>query len=115
MPLIYPRLRAVTGGLGRHERGPSTLQATGLVHEAYMRLVQQRSLTWEDREHFFSFAAQVMRLILTDHARTWLSLKRGGAAVRMPLHENMQRVSIGGEEMLDLNRAPRRVPSPGCS
>jgi RNA polymerase sigma factor (TIGR02999 family) len=104
MPLIYPRLRAVAGGLGRYESA-SSLQATALVHEAYVRLLQQNSLGFEDREHFFSFAAQVMRLILTDHARARLSQKRGGGAKRIPLHENMQWVSVNGEEMLDLNRA----------
>jgi RNA polymerase sigma factor (TIGR02999 family) len=105
MPLIYPRLRAMAGGLERNERAASTLQATGLVHEAYLRLLQQKSLGWEDREHFFSFAAHVMRLILTDHARSRLAQKRGGAAVRVPLHDSMQWVSIEGEEMVDLNRA----------
>lgn len=105
MPLIYPRLRAMAGGLGRHERAESTVQATGLVHEAYLKLLQQKSLGWQDREHFFSFAAHVMRMILTDHARTRLAQKRGGAAVRVPLHDSMQWVSIEGEEMVDLNRA----------
>jgi RNA polymerase sigma factor (TIGR02999 family) len=105
MPLIYPRLRAMAGGLERNERSNSTVQATGLVHEAYLRLLQQKSLGWQDREHFFSFAAYVMRMILTDHARSRLAQKRGGAAVRVPLHESMQWVSIDGEEMVDLNRA----------
>ena len=105
MPLIYPRLRAMAGGLERHERVESTVQATGLVHEAYLRLLNQKSIGWEDREHFFSFAAQVMRMILTDHARARLAQKRGGASVRVPLHDSMQWVSIGGEEMVDLNRA----------
>jgi RNA polymerase sigma factor (TIGR02999 family) len=76
-----------------------------LVNEAYLRLIQQRRLNWEDREHFYSFAAQVMRLILTDHARARLASKRGGSLERVPLHDNLPWVSVNHEEILDLNRA----------
>lgn len=105
MPIVYPRLRAMAGSLNRGESFEYSLQATELVHEAYVRLLRQRRLAWEDREHFFSFAAKVMRLILTDHARARVAQKRGGPAERVPLNENMAWVSLGGEEMLDLDRA----------
>ena len=87
MPLIYPRLRAIAGSLKRDEPATSSLPATALVHEVYLRPLNQRRLGWDDREHFFSFSAQVMRLILSDHARARLASKRGGAAVRVPVHE----------------------------
>ncbi len=105
MPIIYPRLRAMAGSLNRGESSEYSLQATELVHEAYVRLLRQRRLAWEDREHFFSFAAKVMRLILTDHARARVAQKRGGSAERVPFNENMAWVSLGGAEMIDLDRA----------
>lgn len=105
MPLVYPRLHSIAAGLERHESASPSVQATALVNEAYLRLIQQRRLNWEDREHFYSFAAQVMRLILADHARARLASKRGGALERVPLHENVRWVSVNHEEMLDLNRA----------
>jgi RNA polymerase sigma factor (TIGR02999 family) len=78
MPLVYDELR----GLARHylqrERPDHTLQATGLVHEAYLRLVDQSTATWQSRAHFFGVAAQVMRRILVDYARSHRAGKRGG-------------------------------------
>jgi RNA polymerase sigma factor (TIGR02999 family) len=105
MPLVYPRLRAIAAGMGRQSSKNPTLQATGLVHEAYLRLLNRNSITLNDREHFFSFAAQVMRHILVDHVRTRLSQKRGGTRERIPFHEEMQWVSLDGEDILQLNRA----------
>src|ERR1043166_4937553 len=78
MPLVYDELR----GLARHylqrERPDHTLQATGLLHEAYLRLVDQSTATWQSRAHFFGVAAQVMRRILVDYARSHRAGKRGG-------------------------------------
>jgi RNA polymerase sigma factor (TIGR02999 family) len=105
MPLVYPRLRAIAGSLERREVASPSVQATALVNEAYLRLVQQRRLTLQDREHFYSFAAQVMRLILADHARARLASKRSGTLERVPLHENLPWVSVNHEEFLDLGRA----------
>jgi RNA polymerase sigma factor (TIGR02999 family) len=105
MPLVYPRLRAIAAGLGRQNSKSPTLQATGLVHEAYIRLLSRSSITLGDREHFFSFSAQVMRHILVDHVRSRMSQKRGGARERIPFHEEMQWVSLDGEDILQLNRA----------
>ncbi len=105
MPVVYSRLRAIAGRLERNESKTPTLQATALVHEVYMRLLNQRSIGWTDREHFFSFAAQIMRLILIDHARARLSGKRGGASVHVPLHDEIPWISVDGEQILALNTA----------
>ena len=68
-----------------HERPDQTLQATALVHEAYLRLIGLQDVGWQSRAHFFAVSAQMMRRILVDHARSRLSAKRGGAAERVPL------------------------------
>lgn len=105
MPLVYPRLRTIAAAYERRESKDLTLQATALVNEVYIRLLGQRRLGWEDREHFYSFAAQMMRLILADHARARLSAKRGGHAVRVPLHDELPWVSVAHDEILTLNTA----------
>lgn len=77
IPLVYDELRRLAGRYMRHERADHTLQATALVHEAYLKLVQDPSVDWQNRAHFFGIAAQVMRHILVDHARGHLREKRG--------------------------------------
>ncbi len=69
LPLIYDELRGLAASQLRRERRDHTLQATALVHEAYLRLVEQHSVDWRNRAHFFALAAQMMRRILVDHAR----------------------------------------------
>ena len=71
----------------RRERGGHTLQSTALVHEAYLRLVDTRSVTWQGRAHFYSLAARAMRRILVDHARHRVTLRKGGRQQRVPLEE----------------------------
>jgi len=105
MPLVYPRLKEIAEGFGRDRAASSGLHATALVNEAFLRLVKQGRANLEGREHFFNLAALVMRQILTDSARSRLSLKRGGAFKRVPLHDEMQWVSVASEEILDLNAA----------
>jgi RNA polymerase sigma factor (TIGR02999 family) len=78
--LVYGELRAVAGAYLRRERADHTLQPTALVHEVFLRLVDQRSATWQNRAHFFAIAAQAMRRILVDHARHHRAEKRGGGA-----------------------------------
>ena len=78
IPLLYDELRALAAGYLRGERESHTLQPTALVHEAFLRLVDQRTATWQNRAHFFGIAAQAMRRILADHARRRLAAKRGG-------------------------------------
>jgi RNA polymerase sigma-70 factor, ECF subfamily len=86
-PLVYNELRNLAAHYLRQERASHTLQATALVHEAYLRLVDQTSINWQNRAHFFSVAAQVMRHILVDHARGHLRAKRGGGESRLSLDE----------------------------
>jgi RNA polymerase sigma factor (TIGR02999 family) len=85
LPLVYAELRRVAARQLGAERVGHTLQPTALVHEAYLRLIDQRHVNWQDRAHFFGVAAQIMRRILVDHARRHTAAKRG---------EGVQSVSI---------------------
>ncbi len=80
MPLVYEELRGLAAHYLRTERPDHTLQPTALVHEAYLRLVDQKSVAWQNRSHFFGIAAQMMRRILVDHARRKKAVKRDAAA-----------------------------------
>jgi RNA polymerase sigma factor (TIGR02999 family) len=105
MPVVYPHLRRIASAYVRDGGQPGALQATALVHELYLRLVDQKKANWADHAHFYAFSAKVMRLILIDHARGMLSQKRGGKLQHVPLNEQLPWVEIGGESMLDLNAA----------
>jgi RNA polymerase sigma factor (TIGR02999 family) len=105
MPLVYPHLREVAAAYIRRERNPDVLQATALVHELYLRLLNQKKAVWGDRRHFYTFAAKVMRMILIDHARESQSQMRGGGYERVPLSDDLSWVNIGSPELLDLNHA----------
>jgi RNA polymerase sigma factor (TIGR02999 family) len=89
LKLVYDDLRARADALMRHERGDHTLQATALVHEAWLRLVDRGSVGWEDKTHFFAVAARALRRVLVDHARTRRRDKRGGGAPRLPFNDEM--------------------------
>ena len=101
----YDDLRAIAAGYLRRERSGHTLQATGLVNELYLRLAQIRSVQIEDRRHFYAFAAQLMRLILIDHARQARAGKRPGSHARVPLHDEIAWVDATSDEMLELDIA----------
>jgi RNA polymerase sigma factor (TIGR02999 family) len=105
MPLVYPHLRQIAAAYIRREKNPAPLQATALVHEVYLRLVGTRKADWADRAHFYTFAAKVMRMILTDQARRHDAQKRGGGACHIPLNDQIPWVQIGAESLLDLSRA----------
>jgi RNA polymerase sigma factor (TIGR02999 family) len=105
MPLVYPHLRQIASAYIRRERNPGVLQATALVHEVYLRLIGQKKADWADRAHFYTFAAKVMRMILMDHARSNDAQKRGGGAEHIPLNGQIPWIKIGGESMMELNRA----------
>lgn len=105
MPLVYPHLREVAAAYIRRERNPGVLQGTALVHELYLRLLNQKQAAWDDRRHFFTFAAKVMRMILIDHARENQAQMRGGNLERIPLSDDLAWVDIDSPELLDLNRA----------
>jgi RNA polymerase sigma factor (TIGR02999 family) len=96
LPLVYRELRQRAAGYLRRERLDHTLQPTALVHEAYIRLVGQRRLTWQNRAHFFGVSAQMMRRILVDHARAHQAARRPGAGLRVSLTEG-----IGAAQPLD--------------
>jgi RNA polymerase sigma factor (TIGR02999 family) len=85
MPLIYAECRRIAAQQLQHERPDHTLDPTALVHELYLRLVDQRRATWENRAQFFGIAAQLMRRILVDYARARRATKRGGSALLLSL------------------------------
>ena len=87
VPLVYDELRRLARHFMRREREGHTLQTTALVNEAYLRLIDQRSVRWQNRAHFFAIAAQLMRRILVDHARSRRYAKRGGDARQVSFDE----------------------------
>jgi RNA polymerase sigma factor (TIGR02999 family) len=87
LPAIYGELRRLAGAYLRRERPDHTLQATALVHEAFLKLVDQRDVQWQNRAHFFGIAAQLMRRILVDHARAHGATKRGSGERPLSLDE----------------------------
>ena len=89
MPLVYDELRRLAHGYMRRERPDHTLQTSALVHEAFLKLVDQKDARWQNRAHFFAIAAQLMRRILVDYARNRRYKKRGGDAHRVELDEPM--------------------------
>ena len=105
MPLVYPHLRQVAAAYIRRERNPDLLQATALVHELYLKLLNQKKVAYEDRRHFYTFAAKVMRRILIDHARGNQAQMRGGGSVHVPLSDDLPWVDVGSDDLLELNRA----------
>jgi RNA polymerase sigma factor (TIGR02999 family) len=105
MPLVYPHLREVAAAYVRRERNPDVIQATSLVNELYLRLLNQKKAAWDDRRHFYTFSAKVMRMILIDHARGNQAQMRGGGMQRVPLSDDLAWVNIGSPELLDLNQA----------
>jgi RNA polymerase sigma factor (TIGR02999 family) len=98
-PLVYDELRRLAGRYLRRERPDHTLQSTALVHEAYLRMVDQKQVRWQNRAHFFGVAAQIIRRILVDHARGHKAEKRGADAVKLSLDEAM---AVPEERQLDL-------------
>ena len=94
IPIVYEELRRMAHQHMRKERPGHTLQTSALVHEAYVRLVDQKQMQWQNRAHFFGIAAQMMRRILVDHARSRQYAKRGGGARQVSLDE----VAIVSEE-----------------
>ena len=106
MPLVYGELRAVAARSLKLERPDHTLQPTALVHEAYLRLVGQNRVAWQNRAHFFGIAAQMMRRILVDHARKKKTAKRGAATYRVELSGQEGHAPADRDpEILDLDEA----------
>src|SRR2546430_1779371 len=89
LPLLYDELKAIARRQFRGQRGDHTLQATVLVHEAFLRLIGRPARTWQDRKHFFAVAATAMRQILVNHARAKNAEKRGGGGQRVVLDDHV--------------------------
>ncbi len=103
-PLVYKELRKLASNYLGRERPGHTLQPTALVHEAYLRLVEQNEQNWESRSHFFGVAAYLMRAILVDWARRSRAGKRGGGALQVPL-EDLAATSQRPEDLIALDDA----------
>ncbi len=102
--LVYPQLRSIAGALFYGERPENLLQPTCVVHELFLKLIRQRKLDFEDRQHFYSFSARLMRRILVDYARSEKRQKRDGG-IPVPLTDAIAWVSSSEAEMLDLDLA----------
>jgi RNA polymerase sigma factor (TIGR02999 family) len=105
VPAIYDQLHRVAASYLSRERADHTLQATGLVNEVFLKLLNSQGLKYKDRSHFYAFAAKLMRRILVDHARRYRSQKRAGGAERVTLAPELQWVDVRSGEMLDLDTA----------
>jgi RNA polymerase sigma factor (TIGR02999 family) len=105
LPLIYGELRSLAANYLRRERPDHTLQPTALVHEAYLRLVDQTQVNWQNRAHFFGVAAQMMRRILVDHARAHKASKRGSEYQKIPLDEQIDKLEERSTELIALDDA----------
>jgi RNA polymerase sigma factor (TIGR02999 family) len=110
MPLVYGELRRLASSYLRRERSNHTLQSTALVHEAFMRLVGQQDVQWRNRAHFYAIAAQMIRRILVDYARSQHAEKRGAGAVKLALDDAMAvPLQAAGMDLLGLNDALDRL------
>lgn len=106
IPVVYEQLHRIALGLMRRERSDHTLQATALLNELYVRLLNQRRVNWEARGHFFTFTARLMRNILVDHARTRTAQRRGGTEQwKLPITEDLPWIGDADEDLFDLSRA----------
>jgi RNA polymerase sigma factor (TIGR02999 family) len=104
-PMIYGDLRRMARRQMQRERSGDTLQATALVHEAFLRLVDVKNVRWQDRAHFFAIAGQMMRRILVDAARARGAAKRGWGAARINLDESIDAIPNRGPELIRLDEA----------
>src|SRR5262245_11263479 len=109
MPLVYDELRAIAHRQLRGERPHHTLGTTALVNEAYLRLVNQQSASWNDRAHFFAVAARMMRRVLVDYARMRGARKREAAKNRVPLEDALASVEEQSDMVIALDEALVRL------
>ena len=107
-PLVYEQIRRIAHRRMRAERPGHTLGTTGLVHETYLRLVDQTRVEWHDRAQFYALAARAMRRVLVDYARRYRTLQRGGGLRRVPLTEDAA-LTERGETLLALDEALERL------
>ncbi|UCD75652.1 MAG: sigma-70 family RNA polymerase sigma factor [Phycisphaerales bacterium] len=109
LPVVYDELRRLASGFLRRERPDHTLQATALVHEAYLRLVDPSELHFENRAQFFSIAATAMRRILVNHAKARARLKRGGGLHRVEFNEDAAAANTRHLDLVALDEAMDRL------
>ncbi len=105
IPLVYDDLRAIAHNRLALERSDHTLNTTGVVHEAYLNLVDRATATWRDRAHFFAVSSKVIRNLLIDHARERKAAKRGGGAIQLPLMDDLKGAEPRTVELLELDEA----------
>jgi RNA polymerase sigma-70 factor, ECF subfamily len=108
-PLVYRELHRIAASHLRRERSDHTLRPTELLHEAFLKLIQQQEQTWKNRAHFFGVAAHLMRHILVDHARAKGSGKRGGGLQRVALDEAVSEVASRPAQLIALDDALREL------
>ena len=111
MPLVYDELHRLAQRYLRQERSDHTLQSTALVHEAYLRMVDQKNVRWQNRAHFFGVAAQSIRHILVDHARSHRAAKRGSGAAKLSLDEAIGVPEKREVDLLALDESLERLSS----
>lgn len=109
LPIVYEELHRLAASYMRKESPGHSLQTSALVNEAYIKLVDQKNVRWQNRAHFFGIAAQLMRRILVDHARSRARLKRGGGAQRLSLNESVIAATDSAEAFLSLDDALMRL------
>ena len=109
IPLVYEELHRLAARHMRRENPGHSLQTTALVNEAYCRLIDKQNVSWQNRAHFFAIAAQLMRRILIDHARSHLRAKRGGAVQKISLDENILVPQRQARELISLDDALTRL------
>jgi RNA polymerase sigma factor (TIGR02999 family) len=107
--LAYHELRRIAARYLRGEHPDHTLQPTALVHEAYMRLMEQADIQWESEEHFIGVAAMMMRRILVNHAQSHNRQKRGGGACRVAFDETDLSLNSGGIDLIELDEALEKL------
>ena len=109
MPVVYDELRCLAASYMRRERPDHTLQATALLNEAYLRLIDQTRVSWQGRAHFFGIAARMMRRILMDHARQHRAVKRGSGGRKLPLEDALEEPMRQDVDLLALDEALTRL------
>lgn len=109
MPFVYDELRRLARVFLAKERGDHTLQPTALVHEAYVRLVDQTRVNWQNRAHFYGIASSMMRRVLIDHARAHATDKRGGATIHLSIDDIQVSIEERAAALLDLDEVLEKL------
>ena len=109
MPLVYNELKRLAGSYLRRERPDHTLQSAALVNEAYLRLVDQTQTQWQNKAHFYGIAAQMMRRVLADHARSHNAAKRGAGMPELELNESVAQAQSRSVDVMDLEEALQKL------